>query len=270
MPLKQLEKKIHKALSRRLANKLRVDALSKYDLNMSTSLVQDIIVGIFKTVEFAQKNNISSCEKQHKELIVGIKNLNKYIDRLVTISNTNIGDTVDISNALIDTIHAIFTKLDHYGIDLKSSPLNFYFNNIIERLKEITSPENLARASAMNKLKEDSKLVTITTDDNINHQKLKINQIALKYVYEGSTINTDNMDEIAREYGHNSGAKLYQQYNYYNSTANRKGEPKNSTKKKLKNKINLIDSIIKLVDKEYHRKILDECLVLENILKSMD
>src|SRR5690606_32483357 len=52
--------------------------------------------------------------------------------------------------------------------------------------------------------------------------ELTINQIALKYVYSEIQITRENGNKIAKEYGHNSGEKLFQRFTYYSSAANRK------------------------------------------------
>ena len=86
-----------------------------------------------------------------------------------------------------------------------------------------------------------------TKTENDNKQLLlSINQIALKYAYEGLQITRENGNKIAKDYGYNSGEKLFQRFTYFSSSANRKGKPKLCTPKTLDNKIKLIESIIEL------------------------
>ena len=95
---------------------------------------------------------------------------------------------------------------------------------------------------------------------------LTISQIALKYVYEGLQITRVNGNDIAKKNGHNSGEKLFQKYTYYTSQTNRKGKPIPCTVKKLKNKIELIESVIELLPTDKQEKAQDEVLILKNIL----
>jgi hypothetical protein len=95
--------------------------------------------------------------------------------------------------------------------------------------------------------------------------ELTINQIALKYVYSNQQITRENGNEIAKGYGHNSGEKLFQQYTFYSSTTNRKGRPQPCTPRKLKNKIELLESILNLVEPDNQKKIKDEVSILKNI-----
>ncbi len=105
--------------------------------------------------------------------------------------------------------------------------------------------------------------------DLITHQpKLKIDQIALKYVYEGLQITRENGNEIAKQYGHTSGEKLFQRFTYYLSTANRKAKPDLCTPKKLKNKIKLIESVIELLPIDKQARAIDEVAILNKIYEA--
>jgi len=98
--------------------------------------------------------------------------------------------------------------------------------------------------------------------------KLKIDQIALKYVYEEQQITRENGNEIAKQYGHNSGEKLFQRYIYYSSLANRKGKPNPFTPIRITNKINLFESVIKLLPENKKAKAIDELKILKTIYDS--
>lgn len=105
--------------------------------------------------------------------------------------------------------------------------------------------------------------------DLITHQpKLKIDQIALKCVYEGLQITRENGNEIAKQYGHTSGEKLFQRFTYYLSTANRKAKPDLCTPKKLKNKIKLIESVIELLPIDKQARAIDEVAILNKIYEA--
>jgi hypothetical protein len=98
--------------------------------------------------------------------------------------------------------------------------------------------------------------------------KLKIKQIALKYVYEGLQITRENGNKIAKQYGHNSGDKLYNEFTYFSSSANRKGKPNLCTPTKLDNKIKLIESVIEILPTDKQERAKDEVLILKKIYEA--
>lgn len=101
--------------------------------------------------------------------------------------------------------------------------------------------------------------------------KLKVNQIALIHVYEGVQITRENAGEIAAKYGYtakNSGEGLFQDYTYYCSTANRKGKPTPCTPKKLKNKIELFESVVSYLSDNNKQRAIDEINILKTIFES--
>lgn len=94
--------------------------------------------------------------------------------------------------------------------------------------------------------------------------KLKLRQIALLYVYNGKNITLENSSNIAKEYGHTSGDKLYQFYNHYRYRTNRIAKPTPYTPKKTKNKIDLVNSVIELLPKDKQQQAKDELNILKN------
>lgn len=98
--------------------------------------------------------------------------------------------------------------------------------------------------------------------------KIKIDAIALKYVYEGLQITRENGNEIVEQYGHKSGEKLFQRFSHYSSAANRKGKPIRCTPRKLDNKIKLIESVIQLLPPDKQERAKDEVSILKKIYES--
>lgn len=94
---------------------------------------------------------------------------------------------------------------------------------------------------------------------------LTIRQIALKYVYSEIQITRENGNKIAKEYGHNSGEKLFQHYSFYLSAANRKGKPQPCTPKRLKNKIELLQSVVEELPIDKQNRVKDEISILKRI-----
>ena len=107
---------------------------------------------------------------------------------------------------------------------------------------------------------------TFPCDVNTGKEKtgLTLRQIALKYLYEGKLITRENGDSIAKQYGQNSGEKLFQHYTHYSATPNRVGKPSPLTRKKLENKINLFQSVVDLLPEHKRQRAIDELKTLRN------
>ena len=147
-----------------------------------------------------------------------------------------------------------------------------FSNSITEALEllkqgyKVVAPLNL-----YNPLKEQQRSNTEPLPprtDTKPQPELKIKQIALKYFYEGLQITRENGNEIAKKYGHTSGEKLFQQFTFYSSTANRKAKPDLCTAKKLKNKIELIESVIELLPFDKQARAKDEVSILNKLYEA--
>lgn len=116
----------------------------------------------------------------------------------------------------------------------------------------------------------ENELNNLLTPQLITKQKpeLTITQIALKYAYEELLITRVNGNEIARQYGYNSGEKLFQKFIHFSSVANRKGKPFPCTPKKLTNKIKLIESIIESLPTDKQERAKDEVSILKKIYEA--
>lgn len=101
--------------------------------------------------------------------------------------------------------------------------------------------------------------------------KLSQSQIALIYAYEGETINKNNQDSIAAKHGYsstNSGHKLYLLFCKYHVVGERTARPNAETKKTLKNKINLFESVLSHLGDKGKAKALDEIGILKAHLEA--
>ena len=147
------------------------------------------------------------------------------------------------------------TNLPHENINIEQLLFPFEFYDIYQLKFKIE-----------NAIQNDLKTSAVLNNGPIS-KKLSINQIALKLVYSNSTVNKENADSTIKEYGHNSGHKLYQAFNFYYKKANRIGhDVESETKKILDNKIKLLESVIELVQDDFKQKAIDECKTLRSHL----
>jgi hypothetical protein len=158
---------------------------------------------------------------------------------------------------------------DHFGI--VDHLTTCYFKMTIEgfeKRKEVFFPQNMTpiKSDSKESILIDKHLINKAFIDSI--PELKIDQIALKYVYEGLQITRENGNDIAKQYGHNSGEKLFQRFTYYSSPANRKGKPTPCTPKKLDNKIKLIESLIEILPSDKQERAKDEVSILKTIYET--
>lgn len=100
-------------------------------------------------------------------------------------------------------------------------------------------------------------------------RKVKIGTVsfvALYLYYSGANVSSENIDDLARSYGFENGAKLKQEYNKSLISADRTADPESKTK--LKNKIKLFEAVRDKLDPLKRRKIEDELKILKGYLSS--
>lgn len=95
---------------------------------------------------------------------------------------------------------------------------------------------------------------------------LSLSQVALFHVWAGLVISLENCSLIARKYGFSSGNALYNRYCTYASSAFRKATA-DLSKKQLKNKINLFESVIDLLPESKKNKAREE---LDSLLNKLE
>jgi hypothetical protein len=94
--------------------------------------------------------------------------------------------------------------------------------------------------------------------------KLTFKQLALKLVYEGKNVTRDNSKDFLEITNLNSGDKLYNEFNFFQNTTDRKADPQ--SKVKLNNKIKLFEIVIDLLEEKYKPKAEDELKILKSYL----
>jgi len=179
-----------------------------------------------------------------------------FIQLLVSFNKVNSSFRLDYDRGLNFKIH-LFNEVYQWG--------NSEINN---QILEITKRHYLKVLSEFHFYYIASRQMTKKNLTSQEKPELTINQIALKYVYEGQQVTRENGNEIANLYGHNSGEKLFQRFTFYSSAANRKGKPNPCTLKKLQNKIKLIESIIELLPPSKQQRPKDEVLILRKVYKA--
>lgn len=99
----------------------------------------------------------------------------------------------------------------------------------------------------------------------------KVKQVALIHAYEGTQITRLNAGEIAAKFGYtskNSGEGLFQDYTAYSSSTFRKSKPTPCTPKKLKNKIELFESIVEHLTDRAKSRAEDEIKILKTLFEN--
>jgi len=102
-------------------------------------------------------------------------------------------------------------------------------------------------------------------------EKLKVPQIALIHIYENILITRENAVEIAAKHGYTaklSGEGLYQDYLKYVKVNDRKAKPTAETKKTLKNKIELFESVVNYLSDNSKQRAIDEINILKTIFEN--
>ncbi|AWG22939.1 hypothetical protein FFWV33_16095 [Flavobacterium faecale] len=216
------------------------------------------------------------CDKKEDTLIAGIDYLDTYIkaykegEQFFEIEykpSTNIlyGEN---ANSYVENIHNNYFHVNHYGAN---EGWNFVKNSYSLTIKHEIISQFGYYAGIVNKVDElvEKHFTIFKKFDKCEHNidlhsenKLKIKQIALKLVYENVTVTKENSNEIIKKYGHNSGHKLKLEYDKFFRTVDRTADPDISPKV-LKNKIELFESVIDLLEDKYKQKAIDECKTLK-------
>lgn len=154
-----------------------------------------------------------------------------------------------------------------FGVLIQYSKYNFSVT--IE--PEIIAKVNLLKIRYIKEIITYIETILLPPQTETKTVKLKVNQIALIHVYEGIQITRENAVEIAAKNGYtakNSGEGLFQDYTNYCSTGNRKGKPTPCTPKKLKNKIELFESIVNHLSDSNKQRAIDEIQILKTIFEN--
>lgn len=188
---------------------------------------------------------------------------------------------LNLTKNLLDKVNVPELRKQGAITDIQANQLEFAEAELNTKTAEITkrySKGELKYVKALKKwlqlhkdyFKEVAPLLkALPPQPNVKQKpELKIDQIALKYAYEGLQVTRENGNEIAKEYGHNSGEKLFQRFTFFSRSANRKGKPTLCTPKKLDNKIKLIESIIELLPTDKQERAKDEVSILKKIYEA--
>ncbi len=259
--------------------------------------LDEVTKSLFDYFKETEQNEFEAFERK----IIPAKSLKSDVMKLILGSQEIIFDPIRNGYYQGESqVLSMETKFDSFWFTMKMNPgrdiylaginelLSFkqhdflkheHYCKLLERFR-LSAPEGVKKGldwhdlnewinSEINNTKE-SPLGQAFSPQPIVKQKpeLKIDQIALKYAYEGLQITRENGNEIAKEYGHNSGEKLFQRFTYFSSSANRKGKPNLCTPKKLDNKIKLIESIIELLPTDKQERAKDEVLILKKIYEA--
>ena len=125
--------------------------------------------------------------------------------------------------------------------------------------------DNTPEHEMLTLIEHEMPIIEKNDSENINHPKISLQQIALLYVWEGKLITKENSDQLAREFGYKSGAKLYQKYTRWSKRTNRVADPDGSTAE-IKHKIELFESVIELLPMACKAKAREELQILKGIL----
>lgn len=91
-----------------------------------------------------------------------------------------------------------------------------------------------------------------------NEPKITKKVIALLCYYNRKGVTRNNQDEIAKQFGHLNGGRLYQEYLYFMVNANRLATEQLTTKTTQKNRIKDFEQVISLLEGASKEKAKDE------------
>lgn len=195
-----------------------------------------------------EKYNIGNVPQEFDEVV----KVDLFIDKLIPVLEKLYTEAESTANAK-NTILQILQMLIYGAMEKTVNPL-------MKRNKNVS--EYFVHRLETVKNSWDVDIPQLTKRPKPN---LSIDQIALKYAYEQEQITRANGNEIARQYGHTSGEKLFQRYTHYSKASNRRGKPRLCTPKKLENKMKLVESIIDILSIDKQTKAKEEISILKKI-----
>lgn len=187
------------------------------------------------------------------DLLNDFERFNEFIKSFYVKVDNNTYNGLDVSDFKILLDQCFYVDVPNNG------------NISIEFLTELTD-QFFFKSSLLDGLKWQIENLLEPQQTKKPQPELRLKQIALKYVYLDKQITEHNGNEIAKKYGWNSGRKLWQHFNTYYVRENRKGAE--DTKKKTRNKIDLIESVIPLLPNCKQEKPKDEVEILKNLYKT--
>jgi len=197
--------------------------------------------------------------------VAGLKPLRIWLNQTeIYVSNAISNISPKTRMFTINFLLKSFKDADSYSYAHNS--LAHYFNldsPVVVKLKKVPDHIIMAIAKCTNDLPTQSPV------DNHLHpsEKPSMKEVALKYAWENKTINHQNMEEVARIYGFNSGMKLYRCYIEVMKRSDRIANP-DTSKRALIYKIKLFEKAGKIVAPEFKNIALEEINILVDILKN--
>ncbi len=258
------------------------DTKSKADFNILYQAYQDWV----EAFPFEINSYFGNLKQQYEKqlpIVDGMPEINLYtgVSKVKILSKERLFHSlIDLTSDLIKKVNGLTLYEQGLLVDTDKIRLELI---IAERKRKIeqgykyNSPDETTQYKKMIQywlndekrfIAEISPLINAPTLPNkTQEEKLSVSQIALIYVYEGKSITRENGKEIANKYGYYSVQNLFQKFTYYSSVANRKGRPTPYTPKKIKNKIELLQSVLPHLTKEAKKRATDEIQTLKQSTK---
>lgn len=203
------------------------------------------------------------------------------------LSKTKIKSKEEFAKFLIDLTKRIITNINGLKLyetgklsSIENIKLELILRNRELELNELKSLDSSDETGYIKYLKfwfgtekkfidEITPLLKTDISDKDKKPELTISQVALKLFYEGVNVTRDNCNELIKKYGYNSGDKLYNEYSFFSSTSNRKGNPDPPTKLRFQNKIKLFEGVIEVLNQDKKQRAIDELTIIKGNYDSL-
>jgi hypothetical protein len=130
--------------------------IQNYDIDGMATVLFFISRQLFQNINFAKKENAVSgtaCLFGHQKIKPHFDFLKTVVTSIRYIGQSNPVDMIDMSRYYLDLIRAFYGRMEHYQIDLKTSPLEPYFKELVSELNELCSNKRIKNEKAIVKLK---------------------------------------------------------------------------------------------------------------------
>jgi len=236
------------------------------DLNLLLNIYQKWLT-IFPFELCSYFGNIKETFEKQIPILKGVPEINQYTNEVKIVLKTKselIETLIKLTNEILTKITGI--KLLNEGLikDSQEMQVDLIIQVRRQQIKEgyrNDSPSDEHRYKKMIKtwLRHEhdfwAKLAPLLKPNSKKENTITLKQIALVQFFDGTKVDRNNANEIARQYGKTSGESIYQDYIFWSSSCNRTGE---DTSRIMKRRILDYEAIRKYLSKRALSRYEDE------------
>jgi hypothetical protein len=147
-------------LSKQYYDSLKADEqkntrIKEYKLDGMSFYLMTIFRELFKNIHAAQIGHNNKCKIGHAKLVQSVLGMKIFANDIRVIGESKPFDMIETSGYYLGVLSTFDLKMQEFGVNIKTSPLNGLFQDVINDLKELSSYERINKEVALNELRRD-------------------------------------------------------------------------------------------------------------------